>query len=410
MRAHALLRTGLAVAFVASTVIGVNAQANQEQAVTPVDGAGTPGRIARFEGAKQVGDSNIVQGDDGRIHIGTPSGGVGTGTLTGRLGRFQGVDGGLIGWEQRTGSPLFLFGVGGFNDNEQGSGVVGTARATTGTAVGVRGRSNSHDGAGVLGTVGIAPADGTSFTPGSGIGVMGRSLVAGGKGVQGVVLATSGGGIGVEGLTHSPDSHGVIGGVLATTGGGEGISGIVNSPDATAAVFRNRAGGGLIVAQSGPDDQFKFSIEGDGDVYAAGAFYAGHAFDLAERIDTVDVLEPGDVVEIDPERAGQFRKVREAFSTRAAGVVSTKPAVTLGNAGNPNADKRPVLALAGRVPVKVTNEAGAIQIGDLLTPSTTPGVAMRCAEKSKCMGAIVGKALSPLGTATGTVEMLVTLQ
>jgi hypothetical protein len=185
---------------------------------------------------------------------------------------------------------------------------------------------------------------------------------------------------------------------------------LVLSPDATAAVFRNRAGGNLIVAQSGPEDHFKFQVTGAGDVHAAGQFYAGTAFDIAERIDTMEALEPGDVVEIDPERAGQFRKVRDAFSTRAAGVVSTKPAVTMGNAGNPNADKRPVLALAGRVPVKVSNEAGAIQIGDLLTASSTRGVAMRCAEKTKCMGAIVGKALSALDSATGTVEMLVTLQ
>jgi hypothetical protein len=73
-------------------------------------------------------------------------------------------------------------------------------------------------------------------------------------------------------------------------------------------------------------------------------------------------------------------------------------------------DKRPVLALAGTAPVKVTNEAGSIQVGDLLTTSSTPGFAMRCADRVECIGAILGKALEPLSTQTGIVRALVTLQ
>lgn len=40
---------------------------------------------------------------------------------------------------------------------------------------------------------------------------------------------------------------------------------------------------------------------------------------------------PGDVVEIDPDHRAQFRKARGALSRRVAGVVSTAPAITLGN-------------------------------------------------------------------------------
>jgi len=73
------------------------------------------------------------------------------------------------------------------------------------------------------------------------------------------------------------------------------------------------------------------------------------------------------------------------------------------------ADKRPI-ALAGRVKVKVCGESGPIRAGDLLTSSSIPGHAMRCAEPAAHPGAIIGKALEPFAGETGTVTALVTLQ
>jgi hypothetical protein len=67
-----------------------------------------------------------------------------------------------------------------------------------------------------------------------------------------------------------------------------------------------------------------------GNVYADGSFTGGGA-DVAERIDVSEAVEPGDVVEIDPDNPGKFRKAREALSTRVAGVISTAPGVVLGN-------------------------------------------------------------------------------
>jgi hypothetical protein len=136
--------------------------------------------------------------------------------------------------------------------------------------------------------------------------------------------------------------------------------------------------------------------------------------DLAERIESSEPLSAGDVVEIDPAVAGHFRKSTTALSTRVAGIVSSAPAITLANQGdikNGSAiDTRPVLALVGTAQVKVTNEAGLIQIGDLLTTSSTPGFAMRCADRMACAGAILGKAIEPLSAKTGVVHALVTLQ
>jgi hypothetical protein len=146
-----------------------------------------------------------------------------------------------------------------------------------------------------------------------------------------------------------------------------------------------------------------------GNVYADGNFTGGGA-DVAERIDVTEAVEPGDVVEIDPDNPGKFRKAREALSTRVAGVISTAPGVVLGNKSAEHNDARPILALAGRVPVKVTAKYGAIAVGDLLVSSPIPGYAMKCPEKSQCIGAVIGKALEPFTEGVGMIEVQVMLR
>ena len=68
------------------------------------------------------------------------------------------------------------------------------------------------------------------------------------------------------------------------------------------------------------------------------------------------------------------------------------------------------LAVVGVVPCKVTSENGPIQIGDLLVTSSTAGHAMRGTDRSKMLGAVVGKALEPLLEGQGVIQVLVTLQ
>ena len=64
------------------------------------------------------------------------------------------------------------------------------------------------------------------------------------------------------------------------------------------------------------------------------------------------------------------------------------------------------VAMAGRVPVKVDASYGAIEIGDLLVASATPGQAMR-AEKPAPEGTVIGKALEPFTSGQGTIMMMV---
>jgi hypothetical protein len=162
-----------------------------------------------------------------------------------------------------------------------------------------------------------------------------------------------------------------------------------------------------------------FRVESDGDTYADGSVYADDfittsgAADVAERINASEWVEAGNVVEIDPEHPGFFRKSAGAYSSRVAGIISTSPGVVLGQRANPESDPwddtRPALAIAGRVPVKVTTENGPIAVGDLLVASSTPGVAMK-GNPSTSIGCVVGKAMEPFAEGEGVVMAQVLLR
>ena len=156
------------------------------------------------------------------------------------------------------------------------------------------------------------------------------------------------------------------------------------------------------------------SVSSDGSAWsrrayfsASGGFNTGRGADLAERIDTTEPLEAGDLVEIDPQAPGLYRKTRGPDSGLAIGVVASVPAIRLSNRP-PGAekDRRPLLSLMGRVPVKATTENGPIRIGDLLVSSSTSGSVMRCALPDDCDGKLVGKALEALQGGDGVIEML----
>jgi hypothetical protein len=72
------------------------------------------------------------------------------------------------------------------------------------------------------------------------------------------------------------------------------------------------------------------------------------------------------------------------------GVISTQPGLILGEQGVKEGMFSVYIALAGRVPVKVSTENGPIQPGDMLTSSLTPGVAMKATKA----GPIIGFALT----------------
>jgi hypothetical protein len=189
----------------------------------------------------------------------------------------------------------------------------------------------------------------------------------------------------------------------------------VGTTNATARLTVQGTSGDLIAAYNSSNRVFAVSSTGevraDGAVYAA-SFNTGSA-DVAERINTSEWVEAGDVVEIDPDHTGFFRKSADPYSRRVAGIISTSPGVILGNSTDSETgdwdDNRPVLAITGRVPVKVTTENGPIQVGDLLVASSAPGVAMR-GDPAAAVGCVVGKAMEPFAEGEGVVVAQVMLR
>ena len=194
----------------------------------------------------------------------------------------------------------------------------------------------------------------------------------------------------------------------------------INTDNATDRLTVQGTSGNLIACYPGDSraaGAAVFRVESDGDVYADGTVYsydtAAGGADVAERINVSEWVESGDVVEIDPEHVGFFRKATGAYSRRVAGIISTSPGVILGNDVDPKTDAwddgRPVLAIAGRVPVKASTENGPIEVGDLLVSSSVPGVAMK-GDPAVSIGAVVGKAMEPLKSGDGIVMAQVTLR
>mgnify|MGYP001146144294 CR=1 FL=1 len=139
--------------------------------------------------------------------------------------------------------------------------------------------------------------------------------------------------------------------------------------------------------------------------------------DLSEQFDVFDdgshAIEPGSVVSIDPASPGDLRLSDRAYDRRVAGIISgaggVKPGMLMGQRGS-EADGQHPVALTGRVYCKVDATQGAIEPGDLLTTSPTPGHAMKVADHGRAAGAILGKAMTGLDSGTGMVLVLVSLQ
>lgn len=121
--------------------------------------------------------------------------------------------------------------------------------------------------------------------------------------------------------------------------------------------------------------------------------------DIAEYYPVVDeTIEAGDVVSIS-NKSGLImsatstkyliEKSSQPYDQKLMGVISSNSAMTInsGDSSNPEAESilRPV-ALTGRVLVKVSLENGSIEIGDYLTSSKVPGVAMKATKYGKTIG------------------------
>ena len=164
------------------------------------------------------------------------------------------------------------------------------------------------------------------------------------------------------------------------------------------------AGGNVIVKNN--NDVESIRLDGNaGDVILRNA-------DLAEEFDMAELsqIEPGMVVVLD--ETGRLCPGEVPYDCRVVGVISNagshKPGIVLDK--KPEQPNRLPVALGGKVYCKVDADRSPIRVGDLLTTSPTLGHAMKATEPLRAFGAVVGKALAPLGGGRGLIPVLIALQ
>ena len=364
-------------------------------------------------------------------------------------------------WAEHTGNGdgAAVFGIFNQGTGVSGSGVVGVhgssytgGGAVTGTGVlgtgelGVSGTSPS--GTGVMGTNGA----GSSITIGFGGGVRGDSdngwgVIGTSATYDGVRGENNGNGAAIHGVCHSVGGKaGLFDGSLQVNGTtqfsgtvnssaeiiahvntGDGVAGWTNDGSKSGVVALNSNNGHGLYAKSGGfagyfdgNVQANGNVQVSGDVTATNVNVSGDIFltgaDCAERFDVAVGLDvaPGTVVSMGAD--GILRPSDRAYDPSVVGIVSGagafRPGITLGCRSDTSveAHSKVSVALIGRAFCHVTDEAGRVRVGDLLTTSSRPGVAMRAERSSASMGCILGKALADAVEADMLIPVLVAPQ
>lgn len=274
------------------------------------------------------------------------------------------------------------------------------------------GGSGGTGGTGANGSAGGDSSFGTLTTAlggsgGFGISTAGSDGASGGTGANatstGDINLGGGGGGGGSGIAENP--NGGTGGSGYWGGGGAGGAPTGNTSDAGNAGKSYGAGGGGAASE----DVIGNADGGRGTDGAVVTFnYTGAGADLAEWYETRPDVEAGDVVGLGHDsyqynsllglqRSAILEKV--SAMSGPVGVVASAPFQILGRDVLEDGNHPLPIALAGRVPVKVSQENGVIKSGDLLTISSIPGVAMR----STKAGITIGQALEDAVCESGKV-------
>lgn len=346
-----------------------------------------------FSGSNSTQIVNVQQGGSGfALQANTPS--------TGPIGAVFGLASGASG---------FTNGVWGRSFSTAGVGVRGEAMATSGPATGVAGFSFSSTGTGVFGQANRG-----------GTGVVGRidpqNSFLPGVGVMAVAGNTC---CGIPAVFEQDATrNGVFNKIL--------VAEFLNSNNELQAAFEvdstgafashfiasSQGSGDMFTAKAANGEQNVFRVDQNGAVFSDGGYNTGGA-DFAEALPvkgTQADYAPGDVLVIDENSQNRLTRTAQPYSTLVAGIYSTKPGILGGSRMEKGTQTDVPLAVVGIVPCKVTSANGAIKTGDLLVTSDKAGYAMKGTDRSRMVGAVVGKALEPLPKGEATIRVLVTLQ
>lgn len=187
--------------------------------------------------------------------------------------------------------------------------------------------------------------------------------------------------------------------VVPSTGGAGGVRGTMELFGSI--VTGSNAGSGRLMWSQGS------AVANDNTVFSGSLLLAFRPVgaDLAEVYYARTPLVPGTVVSLDSSLSAGVQASVRAYDSSLMGVVSTKPGLLIGGAEGASEGIMTFVALAGRVPVMVSTENGAIQPGDYLTSSALhPGIAM----KATHAGPVIGQAMHGYeGQEVGVVTVFV---
>ena len=204
---------------------------------------------------------------------------------------------------------------------------------------------------------------------------------------------------------------------LGTITGGRGQLVLKNSSGETGVLARVEEGSdsgylGLADRDGNPRvilklENGKGAVGVDGRIVVNGRVVRDYAeiLDLATR----EGIRAGSVVAWDPDASGLV-PASVSNARRVVGVISGagkfRPGMVIGSRTDGSKDF-PV-AVSGVIYARVSGEAGPVEPGDLLVPSSAAGVGMRAADPRATAGTVFGKALEPWsGAGEGLVLMLV---
>ena len=234
------------------------------------------------------------------------------------------------------------------------------------------------------------------------------------------VMGESKGGIGVLGETKGEFQPGVLG--INRNNTWYGVQGFSN-PEGVGAILAD-GGKFAFVARNGINaaGRFEGDVEVTGDIRMVNADCA-EDFDISNS-ETKDNVEAGTVMVLTEN--GSLQQSYQEYDKKVAGIVSGasgyKPAIVLdrqevqqqedqNNTNNNNNKSRLPIALMGKVYCKVDARHNSIEIGDLLTTSSTKGYAMKAQDPLQAFGAVIGKALGSIKQGSmGMIPVLVALQ
>ena len=210
-------------------------------------------------------------------------------------------------------------------------------------------------------------------------------------------------GPGASGITSTTYMSGATGLLIYSS-----LPGLTFYRTSDATKWTNYAYSGILTWYDGSDEEME--VDASGNLYIDGS-YTGPA-DYAEYFETNDTsIDKGELVSIDPENK-KFIKKATINDSNILGIISTKPGVvgleaediTADNKALQNNPRWKIVGLLGQVPTKVSTENGPIMIGDYLTGSSIPGVAMKATKP----GRVVARALEPYnGSGVGKISSYV---